>query len=490
MKKFIFVLVLVCAAGFAGVSLWGSLRAKQAYRDLILSIAESPDARIIDTGYQRGWLQSTSHASVEIRGLAGEAFQQWLHAVGHEDVRGRVGIRMEQTIEHGYWPLRQWLTDGAEGTPVVARVETHLEFDKETQSEVAAVMGRLPSVSISTLIRISGIGESFVVIPAKRLESKPTDEEAAGWTTDFEGLQGHVVYTTDLDHFAASFESAGIEGGDAESVFALRDLKWAADVTRDESGLLVGEVSSSIASFRVASPEEDAPGLELDQSAIRQTNSVEAGRFDSALDFGVREIRLGEQSFGPGEVELRIRDLDAPSLARLQDHGVAGFTPPETRDVMPAAAEAGPRSVVSALLSRSPQLEVQSLRLATPSGEILAKLRIDIDGSRPELLYGLQSLPGLLRIEAEFECPAEIVDALYRGREEELQQLLSEGWVLLDEERYRGRLLFDQGDLLVNGLPRSLDELIETPESPAEFPQVSAAPSGPEAVAPGAELLQ
>jgi hypothetical protein len=44
---------------------------------------------------------------------------------------------MRQTIEHGYAPLLGWLTGGLEGTPVLARVETNLELDRETQSEIA-----------------------------------------------------------------------------------------------------------------------------------------------------------------------------------------------------------------------------------------------------------------------------------------------------------------------------------------------------------------
>ena len=172
MKKLVLILLLVGIAGLGAVSLWGSLRAKQEYRHLILAIAESPDTRVLETSYERGWLQSKSRASVEIRGPLGESFQQWLVGLGREEVRGRVGVRMRQTIEHGYMPMLEWLTGGLKGTPIVGRVETHFELDKETQSEIAAVLGRLPPVSISTVIRASGVGESSVIVPAQRLESK------------------------------------------------------------------------------------------------------------------------------------------------------------------------------------------------------------------------------------------------------------------------------------------------------------------------------
>jgi hypothetical protein len=114
MKKLILIVLLVVIGGLAALSTLGSLRSKQAYRTLVLAIAESPDTRILETGYEQGWLRSRAHASVEIRGPLGESFQQWMVGLGRDEVRGRVGIRMQQTIEHGYGPLMEWLTSGPE----------------------------------------------------------------------------------------------------------------------------------------------------------------------------------------------------------------------------------------------------------------------------------------------------------------------------------------------------------------------------------------
>jgi uncharacterized protein YdgA (DUF945 family) len=474
MKKLVLILLLVGIAGLGAVSVWGSLRAKQEYRSLILAIAESPDTRVLEASYERGWLQSKSRASVEIRGPLGESFQKWLVGLGREEVRGRVGVRMRQTIEHGYMPMVEWLTGGLKGTPIVGRVETHFELDKETQSEIAAVLGRVPPVSVSTVIRASGVGESSVIVPAQHLESKLGRDEGGGWIADWKGLRGNLVYTTDFDRFAASFHSAGVEGSRAGSLFALRDLKWSADLTRDESGLLVGGVKAGIGSFRLASGEEGAPGLELDDWAMSQSNLVEAGSFGSALEIRVQAIRLGDQAFGPGKAELELRNLDARSLARLQGRGAGGLAPPDSQDLTHASVGAAAMGLLPDLVSRSPQLEIRTLRLATPSGEVEAKLRIDLDGSRPDFLSNLFTLLLVLEIHAELECPAEILDGLYQDRQEELLELRREGWVMLDGERYRSRLSFERGELLVNGLPKALGGLPGQPEAPPALPQISA----------------
>jgi uncharacterized protein YdgA (DUF945 family) len=490
MKKFILVLLLVVIAGVAGVSLWGSLHAKQAYRSLILSISESPDMQVIETSYQQGWLQSKAQIDVEIRGRVGALFQQWMAGLGRDEVRGRVGFRMHQTIEHGYLPLMAWLTGELEGTPTVGRVETRLELDKETQSEIASVIGRLPPASISTVIRASGIAESALSIPAQSLEPQVAGDQEALWAARWEGLHGTAVYTTDFDHFAASFHSAGLEGGSAGYNFALRNLQWTADMVRDESGLMVGDVNALVGSFRVAPREEGAKGFEAEGWEVIQSNAVQAGSFGTALEVNVRAIRFGEHGFGPGAVDLRLRNLDAHSLARLQGRSVGGFPSPSSQEVTPATADEGEMSLLSGLASRSPQLEIRTLRLATPSGDVEAKLRIDLDGSQPGLLENLFTLLLVVQVEAEFECPAEIVDSLYQEREEELLALRREGWILLDGERYRSHLKLDGGELLVNGIPKALGGLPGQPEAPTELPQVSAVDQlGPEGVAPGAELL-
>jgi len=490
MKKFILVLLLVGIAGFAGLSLWGSLRAKQAYRSLILAISDSPDMQVLETSYQQGWLESKAQIDVEIRGRLGALFQQWMEGLGRDEVRGRVGFRMHQTIEHGYVPLVDWLTGELKGTPTVGRVETHLELDKETQSEIASVIGRLPPASISTVIRASGIAESAFSIPAQRLEPQVAGDQEGIWAARWEGLHGTAVYTTDFDHFATSLHSAGLEGGSAGSSFALRDLRWTADMVRDESGLMVGEVSASVGSFRLSPREEGATGLEVEGWEMTQSNAVEAGSFGTALEVSVRAIRFGEHGFGPGEVDLRLRNLDAHSLARLQSRSVGGFPSPSSHGVTPATADEGEMGLLSGLASRSPQLEIRTLRLATPSGDVEAKLYVDLDGSRPGLLENLFTLLLVLRVEAELECPAEIADALYQEREEELLALRSEGWILLDGDRYRSHLKLEGGQLLVNGIPKAFGGLPEQPEAPTELPQISAVDQlGPEAVAPGAELL-
>ena len=114
MKKLILIVLLVVIGGFAVVSIWGSLRAKQAYRTLILAIAESPDTRVLETGYEGGWLRSTAHASVEIRGTAGETFQRWLVGLGRDEVidhlHGR-GLRLPRP------PGRRFLTSNTRRTP-------------------------------------------------------------------------------------------------------------------------------------------------------------------------------------------------------------------------------------------------------------------------------------------------------------------------------------------------------------------------------------
>jgi uncharacterized protein YdgA (DUF945 family) len=490
MKKLVLFLLLVGIVGFGGVSLWGSLHAKQVYRNLILAIAESPDTRVLETTYERGWLQSKARASVEVRGALGESFQQWLVALGREEVRGRVGVRMRQTIDHGYTPLLEWLTSGMEGTPIVGRVETHLELDKETQSEIAAVFGRLPSVLISTVIRFSGVAESSVIVPAQRLESKLAADEGGGWDAQWKGLRGNLVYTTDFDHLAASFQSEGIEGRKADFLFDLRDLKWSADLTRDQSGLPVGDLRAGFRSFRLTPDREDAQGLRLDDWALSQTNRVEAGSFGSALEIRVQEIQAGDQVFGPGRLVAQLRNLDARSLAGLQARSTGGLGPRGSGEMAQAAAGAEGTGLLSDLLSRSPELEIQTLHLATPSGDLEAKLRIGLDGSRPEFFRELFTLLPVLDAHAEFECPVEILDELYRGREEELLELRTEGWILLDGERYRSRLDFERGELLVNGLPRTLEDRPGQLEAAEKIPRISAAPLGPEGVAPGSELLR
>ena len=207
---------------------------------------------------------------------------------------------------------------------------------------------------------------------------------------------------------------------------------------------------------------------------MTQSNAVEAGSFSSSLEVRVQAIRLGDRVYGPGNAELQLRNLDALSLARLQSRGVPGFSSPDSQNVAQAAVDGGAMSLLPDLVSRSPQLEIRTLRLATPSGELEAKLRIHLDGSRPDFLRNFSTLPLVLQVHVEFQCPAEMLDALYQGGEEELLELRREGWILLDGDRYRSRLEFERGKLIVNGLPKAFGDPSGQPEAPTGLPQLSA----------------
>jgi uncharacterized protein YdgA (DUF945 family) len=264
---------------------------------------------------------------------------------------------------------------------------------------------------------------------------------------------------------------------------------------RDESGLLVGGVKAGFGSLGLAPRQEGAAGIELDEGSMSQTHLVEAGNFGSELKLRVREIRLGDRSFGPGRIEAQLQNLDAGSLARLQVRGVGGLAPRGSRNLTQTTVAGEGIGLLSDLVSRSPHLEIHTFRLATPSGDLKAKLRIDLDGSRPDFLGELFTLLLVLELHAEVECPAEILDGLYQDRQEELLELRRQGWVLLDGDRYRSRLDFEGGQLFVNGLPKALGDLPgqpetpQMPEAPEPLPQISAVGSGPDGVAPGSELL-
>jgi uncharacterized protein YdgA (DUF945 family) len=372
----------------------------------------------------------------------------------------------------------------------VARVDTQLELDKETQSEISAALGLMPPVTVSTLIRASGIGESLVTIPAQRIASRLGEEEGGGWALEWKGLRGSAVYTTDFGHVTANIQSAGFEGGNSISGVSLQDLTWNADLMRDASGLLLGEVKTWIGSLRLVSVAEESPGIEFDHWATTQTSTVESGGFSSSLRARVQAIRYGEEVYGPGEIEFALRDLDAATLARLQNDGLFGPVSSESEAVQWISAESGtmhPRWLD--LLSRSPQLELRQLRLTTPSGDVEARARIELDGRRPELLRNPITMPLAFAARVEFGCPAEVLAGLYRTHPDRLEALREDGWVLLEGDRYRSSWQLERGSLTVNGLPKTLGDLIGDSLVSTELSQLEADGSRSEAVAPGPELL-
>ena len=273
MKKLVFSLLLFGLAGLGGFSLWAGMTAQSEYRDAIHSIGEQPDVRVLESSFERGWIRSQAEAQIEVHGQPGAAFKVALEALGAEDTRPRIGFRMTHDIEHGPRPLWDWLATGFRGAAVLAEVSSIFEFDHESRAEFAAVVGRIPSITASTVVRSGGAGETQFTAPSQILESVT---DAGTRTVVWRGMRGSLLIAPGGRSFVGTVRAPGFDAEGPSVLVSATGMEWHLDVG-DGDGLPLGESTWRLGSLRIESSAD--PREPSDEVAA---HPAEAGSEESA----------------------------------------------------------------------------------------------------------------------------------------------------------------------------------------------------------------
>ena len=204
MKKLLLAVVVLVAFGAVASVLYGNLQAHAAHRGLLEGVQQDGTARVVEESFTPGMLDAGSLVRFELPASSDEMSAFLGGEEGGESPA--VGFRMESQVEHGARPLRRWLGDGREGTPVLGEIHTEFTLDGVAAAKVGEVLGELPPLEIDTTVRASGVSESAFRV-------RPHQGEGVGplgaFAFDWQGLDGKLVFTEDLGQLAGKFTAGG-----------------------------------------------------------------------------------------------------------------------------------------------------------------------------------------------------------------------------------------------------------------------------------------
>jgi len=193
MKRALLFTVVATGLCLGGFSVWTSLRAEAIHRQWISLLEARPEVRLIETHFQRGWLESVAETRFELRGAPGQIFQAPIEWAGRADVRKRLGFLVQQRTRHGLRGLLAWFQEGAVGSPYLALVQGTIELDQEAQSELTGAFGRLPAMRFRLPVRASGDVDGQISMAAGALRPRDVEPgEAPRWLGRFDGLHGQL----------------------------------------------------------------------------------------------------------------------------------------------------------------------------------------------------------------------------------------------------------------------------------------------------------
>jgi uncharacterized protein YdgA (DUF945 family) len=370
------ILLVPLLAGAAWYALEASLRSEREYTAFVHALGEGENVRVLESHFERGWLRSRAETSIEVSGGTGLLFRAAVVSLGAKDVRSRVGAHMVHEIDHGLLPLFEWIREGCQGPPLLARIESSVALDQESQLALADAVGKLPSLEAETELRLGSPAETTFSVGPKRLHAKGEGFERTGrWL----GLDGEIRFGDRFHGASGLARAAGLEGRGLEQALDIHDMVWHFDLS--ETPAKPARVRVEIGSIRL--DQLAAPSWLLEDVAL----AAEEGTGPGTLSVQAARIGVGTETWGPGSLKVRLEGGSAAALEglrqaaeRLQQQAAAANGLDEESAENPAAdvLEALPE-----LLAEAPHLTLQHLALATPRGPLALQGSIGLVAPEP-----------------------------------------------------------------------------------------------------------
>ena len=485
MKRFVSILmllVLLVLGLWVGLAYWFGMKAEQQYHALLQQASESQYAKFVNESYSRGFFQSQAKTILEVQlpsGTAGEV--------------QNYKIPLLQDITHGPFPLAKLGDSQRPWQPVMAIIETRLEPGSALQTQFAEWWSQVPELATVrdyTVVYLDGKGEERFAIPAFQRTVGKEEPVAITW----KGLSLQADFTADLKTLSGSFRMPGSEARGRDQALRLGEVKLDFAAKEGVSGLWLGDASFSLASFDLTYDEGSGPQSMLLQGLSANTSTKASGDLiNSMIALRTELLKLDDTHYGPGAFEIEFRNLDAPSLTKLQESLREEQAQPGQQSGKAAELKTLSRymEVLPGLLKKSPEIEISQCNLKTSLGDFTGKARITFDGTKAGTVLNLLTLPtaltanaevkigeGLLRSvligmleddvvaeweDSEEEAPneEEIRDLVAARVEEQLADLTARNLLLKEGETYASSLRYEGGQIMLNGRALSLQDLVQ-----------------------------
>ncbi len=457
MKKIVLTSVLAVALTVALTALalpyWFGMEAEKNYAAMIDRLSRNSGLSFTRRNYQRGWLGSTAETVIR--------FPQT-----------KLEIVASHHISHGPLPINR--VKSGNWQAVQTHITSRLSFNALDKSVA------VPPVSADITFHFNGAGTLHAEMPAIR---KTGDQ---GQVIDWRGLSVNMTFDREWKKIRIDAHMPVLTSSTAgKDEFSLSKISLYSDMREGTAGYFFGDAALTVGRMESggATGRLSLQGLEVSSSAKPAGENV-----NLIVRYQFGEARTGEERYGPGQLVMELRHLDAAALVKFKnevDSLYRGNRPPPQVAMMLAGKGL---ELVGTLAKKAPELEITRLSFKTREGEISGWAKFVLDGRKADLTQNPMKLLTSLAGNMEISIPAPVVKQLlapqirqdieaHRQRgtlsEEDIAKLDPEKMAeivdrifpqylsrneftrnLVEENgRYKLTLTLRQGQILVNGNP-------------------------------------
>lgn len=344
-----------------------------------------------------------------------------------------------------------------------------------------------PKFNLSMFVNYFSNSLVELAIPSFKLIAKE-----GGQQFDWLGMTSFVDLSADAKKIKGEFNVDGMLFTKDDIKAQVGEISSDYDMHKSDAGLYLGDANVSVPSISVKTKDEKV--FELTDFDVHSSCDVEKGLFGTRFKLSVDKIFLAGKSYGPGNLEIAIKNLDAEVLARINErvNQAQSGTEAERQQAMLAILPEVPK-----LFSRGAEVEISELSFVMPQGTIEGNLQFGLpagDHSNPfELIQKIKG-SGKLKVPAEIiklvlnesnkskvvsqqnpavqpveqsnvaaaivsatsttpEPTTDVAQQVAAMSDAQLNSMLQSGLIVQDGSYYVIEMALDQGNLQVNGKP-------------------------------------
>lgn len=363
MKKITGLVVILAALVLGSYYGMGYLTEKKVKEDLnIINQSNGLAVKLVD--YKRGWFSS-------------KAVLDWTLQVPQRVIQSAEGksetipaqdyqMQMPATIYHG--PII-FSDKGIKFGLGYANTSLNLpekyveQFNNSFTSESTQ-----PTLDLSLFVNYLANSSFDLSVPAFKLFSKKGDAQF-----DWLGMTTSTDISSSMDKVDGTISIDGLRVNKDQIKTTMSSITSEYNLHKSPLGFYLGDASLAFPSLVVMSSDKKI--FELGQFNLHSDTNIEDGLFSSHFKSSIEKVIANDKTYGPGNIELAIRNLDADVLARINAE----------INQMQQGPEADRQRAMLAMLPELPklfakgaELEIAEMNFVVPEGTIEGNLIVSL----------------------------------------------------------------------------------------------------------------
>lgn len=277
-----------------------------------------------------------------------------------------------------------------------------------------------PALDLSIFVNYMNNSTMELALPQFKLISKDG-------TGDFDwmGLTSSTTTSANMDKVDGDVQFDGMTFSKGDTKAVLGKITTDYNLHKTDSGLFLGDASFSLSSFNIV--EKGQKLFDVTDFSLSSSSDIQDALFSAHFNVELKSLTANGQNYGPGELEIALRNLDAEILAKIneQANAMQNGTEAERQQAMMALFPEVPK-----LFSKGAELEVSQFNFKLPQGMIDGTLLVTLpkgDNANPfELVQKIQGHAKLKVSAAVLKAYMQQISAQLKPNQQEAQQAVTD----------------------------------------------------------------